>query len=167
MYGGTVVGRMVELDVKINASDLYDYMLMHSYNNASGLLGSGLGAAAVIAGLMRGQFIFVLGGIVLLVYLPWTLFLKSRQQALNNPAFRQPLHYVLDEHGITISQNGDEQHQSWEDMVKAVATGRSIIVYTGKNSATIIPVRDIGDKRTDVIEIISTHMPPRKVRIRC
>lgn len=157
---------MVELDVKIEAGDLYDYMLMHSYHSAPGLLGSGVGAVAVLVGMMRGQLIFVIAGIVLLVYLPWTLFIKSRQQAVTNPAFREKLHYKLDETGITISQNGEEQHQSWEKMLKAVSTGHSIIVYTGRASATIFPKRELGDKKTAVIELISTHMPPAKVNIR-
>lgn len=157
---------MVELDVKIEAGDLYDYMLMHTYHSASGLLGSGVGAVAILVGIMRGQFLFLLAGLVLLLYLPWTLYLKSRQQALSNPAFKEPLHYLLDEQGITISQNGQEQHQDWDSMVKAVATGHSIIVYTGRINATIFPNREMKDKRTDVIEMISTHMPPKKVRIR-
>ena len=65
-----------------------------------------------------------------------------------------------------MSQNGETQHQDWENMVKAVSTSRSIIVYTSKVNATILPKRVMGDKKTDVIEIISTHMPPKKVRIR-
>ena len=157
---------MVELDVKIEAGDLYDYMLMHTYHSFSGLVSGGVGAVAVLVGVMKGQPIFLLAGLVLLVYLPWTLFLKSRQQALSNAAFRQPLHYVLDDQGITVSQNGEEQHQDWDRMVKAVSTGHSIIVYTSKVNATIFPNRETKDKRTDVIEMISTHMPPGKVRIR-
>ena len=157
---------MVELDVKIEAGDLYNYMLMHTYHSTSGLLGSGVGAVAVLVGVMRGQVLFFVAGLVVLLYLPYTLYLKSRQQALANPAFKQPLHYVLDERGITISQNGEEQHQDWDNMVKAVSTGRCVIIYTSKVNATIFPNREMKDKRTDVIEMISTHMPPDKVRIR-
>lgn len=157
---------MVELDIKIEAKDLYDYMLMHTYTSAPGLLGSGVGAVVLVAGAMKGQLLFVIAGLVLLLYLPWTLYLKSRQQALQNPAFKEPLHYLLDEHGITISQNGVEQHQDWKDMVKAVSTGHSIIVYTSKVNATIFPRREMKDKTTDVIEIISRNMPPKRVNIR-
>ncbi len=157
---------MVELDVKIEAGDLYDYMLMHTYNGASGLLGSGVGAVAVIVGFVKGYPLFWILGLVLLLYLPWTLFLKSRQQALNNPAFKQPLHYVLDEQGITVSQGDAKEHQGWENMVKAVSTSRSIIVYTSKSNATIFPRKQMGDKTTAVIQCISTHMEPKKVRIR-
>ena len=31
---------MLELTIKIEAGDLYDYMLMHSYNSPAGLIGS-------------------------------------------------------------------------------------------------------------------------------
>ena len=157
---------MVELDIKIGAGDLYDYMLMHNYNSPAGIMGSVLGAVMVMVGLAREQWIFVIGGVVLLLYLPWTLFIKSRNQALTNPVFKEPLHYVLDENGITISQGETSTCQAWEDMVKAVSTGRSIIVYTGRANATIFPKSQMGDKKSAVIEVISTHMPPKKVKIR-
>lgn len=157
---------MVELDVKIEAGDLYDYMLMHTYNGASGLLGSCVGALAVVVGLAKGQHIFWILGLILIAYLPWTLFLKSRQQALTNPAFQKPLHYVLDEQGITVSQGEASEHQDWENMVKAVSTSRSIIVYTGKSNATIFPRKQMGDKETAVIQMICSNMEPKKVKIR-
>lgn len=157
---------MVELDIKIEAGDLYDFMLMHSYHQVSGLMGSVLGAVMVLAALPERQWIFLIGGIVLLLYLPWVLFIKSRQQILSNPVFKQPLHYVLDENGVTISQGDDVTTQSWNDMVKAVSTARSIIIYTSKVNATIFPKNQMGEKKMAVIETISTHMPPAKVRIR-
>lgn len=157
---------MVELDVKIEAGDLYDYMLCHAYSSASGVLGSAVGAVMVISALSTKQWIFLIFGIVLLLYLPWTYFIKSRQQALSNPAFKQPLHYVLDEDGLTVSQGEESGTVAWEDMVKAVSTGKSIILYTSRVNATIFPKRQMGDKKAAVIELISTHMPPKKVKIR-
>ena len=157
---------MVELDVKITSGDLYDFLLRHSYNSVSGLLGAVIGALGVVVGISRQYWIYLILGVVILLYLPWTLFIKSKQQVANNPVFREPLHYVLDENGITISQGDSSTCQAWEDCLKAVSTGRSIIVYTAKNNATIFPKRQMQDKTTDVIEMISTHMPPAKVKIR-
>lgn len=157
---------MVEVDITIESGDLYDYNLRHAYNSAAGLMGSILGAIMVIVGAASGTWIFVIGGIVLLAYLPWTLYIKSKQQALSNPVFKEPLHYVLDDNGITISQGEVSTTQGWDDMVKAVSTSRSIIVYTSRVNATIFPKSQLGDKKTAVIEVISTHMPPNKVKIR-
>lgn len=157
---------MVELDIKIEAGDLYDYMLCHAYSSASGLLGSCVGAVMVIAAFSTKQWLFLIFGIVLLLYLPWTYFIKSRQQALTNPAFKEPLHYLLDENGLTVSQGEESGTIAWANMVKAVSTGRSIILYTSRVNATIFPKRQLGDKKAAVIEVISTHMPPKKVKIK-
>ena len=157
---------MVELDVKIEAGDLYDYMLMHTYSSASGVLGSAVGALLILLALGTQRWAFIVLGIILLLYLPWTLFIKSRRQVLTNPSFQKPLHYVLDDIGITISQGEDSVQYSWEELYKAVSTGRSIIVYTSRVNATIFPKKQMEDKRAGVIEMISTHMPPNKVKIR-
>lgn len=156
---------MVEVDVKITAGDLYDYMLMHTYNSAAGLIGSAFGAVLIIYALGRHEWLFLVLGIVMLVYLPWTLFVKSRRQALS-PMFQEPLHYLLDEEGLTVSQGEEEGKMAWSDMYKAVSTSKSIILYTSPVNATIFPKRDLGDKKMAVIEMISTHLSPAKVKIR-
>lgn len=156
----------IEFDVKIDAGVLYDYMLHHTYNSAAGILGTVVGALMIVAFSMGRGVLFLIAGIVVLAYLPWTLFIKSRQQALMTPAFKKPLHYKLDEEGIIVSQDDSEEKQEWGQIYKAVSTGKSIIVYTSKVNASIFPKRDLGENKAKVIEIISTHMPPSKVKIR-
>ncbi len=157
---------MLELDVKIESGDLYDYMMAHAYNGTAGILGSCIGAFCVIIGVMRNQIIFEIAGIVVLLYLPLSLYLKSKRQIINNPTFREKLHYLLNDEGISISQGENVQLQSWDNMYKAVSTSRSIIVYTSPVNATILPRRVLKEHQADCIEIISTHMPPNKVKIR-
>ena len=157
---------MLELDVKIESKDLYDYMLRHSYNSPSGILGSCFGALLVVLAVLTGQWMYLVFGIIMLAYLPWTLFLRSKKQALTNAGFQKPLHYVLDDTGVTISQGEESVQYLWEEMVKAVSTGRSIILYTSPVNATLFPRKELGDKTAAVIEMISTHMPANKVKIR-
>lgn len=156
----------IEFDVEIDAGVLYDYMLHHTYSSAAGMLGTVIGALMIVAFSMGQGVLFLIAGIVVLAYLPWTLFIRSRQQALMTPAFKKPLHYKLDEEGITVSQDDSEEKQEWGQMYKAVSTGKSIIVYTSRVNASIFPKRDLGENKAKVIEIISTHMPPSKVKIR-
>ena len=157
---------MVELDVKIEANDLYDYMLRHSYNSAVGIIGSCFGAMFVVMAVMTKQWLYLIFGLIILLYLPWTLFFRSRRQVLCNPSFQQPLHYLLDDQGLTISQGEESLQYLWEEMHKAVSTGRSIILYTSPVNATIFPKGQLGEQKFAVMEIISTHMPPGKVKIR-
>ena len=157
---------MVELDIKINAKDLYDYMMAHTYNTPSGMIGSCFGAVMVVIGVTTKMWIYAILGMVLLLYLPWNLKIKSKQQALSNPAFKETLHYVLDEEGITVSQGEQTQSQAWENMYKAISTTRSIIVYTTKVNATIFPKSQVGEQLPALIEVISTPMPGSNVKIR-
>ena len=156
----------IEFDVKITSNVLYDYMLRHTYSSLSGIMGSVVGVLMLILFVSNRQPICLIIGVVILLYLPWTLFLKSRQQALNTPAFKKPLHYRLSDEGIEVSQDDTVEKMGWDGMFKAVSTVNSIIVYTTKTNACIFPKRDLGDKKYKVIEIISTHMPPNKVKIR-
>ncbi|MCH5258279.1 MAG: YcxB family protein, partial [Lachnospiraceae bacterium] len=73
----------IEFDVKITANILYDYMLRHTYSSLSGVMGSVVGVLMLILFASNRQPICLIIGVVILLYLPWTLFIRSRQQALN------------------------------------------------------------------------------------
>lgn len=156
----------IEFDVKITSNILYDYMLRHTYSSLSGLMGSLVGVLMLMLFASNRQPICLIIGVVILLYLPWTLFIKSKQQALNTPAFRKPLHYRLSEEGIEVSQDDTTEKMGWDGMYKAVSTTHSIIVYTTRTNACIFPKKDLEENKYKVIEIISTHMPPKNVKIR-
>lgn len=157
----------IEFDIQMTSGDLYDYMLHHTYSSASGLIGAVAGALMIVAFFSGAGVLCLIAGLIILLYLPITLFLKSKQQFLSNPSFKKPLHYKMTEEGIKVSQGEEVQSQKWEDMYKAVSTMKSLIVYTSPVNATIFPKRELGELTPGVIEIISTHMPPKKVKIRC
>ena len=145
----------VEFDVKIDSAVLYDYMLHHTYTSFAGVVGTTVGALILVAFGMTGHVVYLIAGLIILLYQP-----------LTNPAFKQPLHYKMTEEGVEVSQGDMVEFQKWEDMVKAISTGRSIILYTTRINASIFPRRDLKDSLSKVVEMISTHMPPKKVNIR-
>lgn len=155
-----------EVDVYVNTSALYDYFLRHVYTTFSGMLGTIIGVLMVTFYFVKGvSVIYLICGIIIILYLPWTLYLTAKKQALQE-TFKNPLHYAFYENGVEVSQGEVRQRQSWEDMLKAVSTSKSIILYTGKNSASIFPRKDLGDNAMGLIRIISTHMDPKKVKIK-
>lgn len=157
---------MIEMDVKIGSGDLYDYMLKHTYSGASGIIGTCVGALLIVAFAQTLKPLYLVFGLIILLYLPWTLFIKSKQQILRNPSFSKPLHYKLDEEGLTISQGEDAITYEWKQVYKVVSTGRSIILYTSPVNATIFPKAQLQDKIAGVIEVISGHVAPNRVKIR-
>lgn len=156
----------VSFDVKITPGVLYDYLLYHTYTGTTGLLGTIAGALLVVAYFMAGSILYLIFGVVVLVYLPWTLFIRSKKQYLANPAFKESLHYTFNEEGMTVSQKDTSGQIAWENLYKAVSTPKSIVLYTSPVNASIFPKKDLGERKAALIEVISTHMPPKKVKIR-
>ncbi|MDO5021445.1 MAG: YcxB family protein [Lachnospiraceae bacterium] len=156
----------VSFDVKITPGVLYDYLLYHTYTGTTGLLGTIAGALLVVAYFMAGSILYLIFGVVVLVYLPWTLFIRSKKQYLANPAFKESLHYTFNEEGMTVSQKDTSGQIAWENLYKAVSTPKSIVIYTSPVNASIFPKKDLGEHKAALIEVISTHMPPKKVKIR-
>lgn len=156
----------LEIDVKMTANALYDYMLYHTYHSFAGILGAVVGVFLVIVFVSGQSPIYLIAGLVVLGYLPYALFTRSRRQYLSTPAFKEPLKYIFTDEGVSVSQNEVTESMIWADMVKAVSTPTSIILYTSKVNASIFPKKDLGDKKALLIQVISTHMDPKKVKIR-
>lgn len=156
----------LEIDVKMTANALYDYMLYHTYHSFAGILGAVVGVFLVIVFVSGQSPIYLIAGLVVLGYLPYALFTRSRRQYLSTPAFKEPLKYIFTDEGVSVSQNEATESMIWADMVKAVSTPTSIILYTSKVNASIFPKKDLGDKKALLIQAISTHMDPKKVKIR-
>ena len=156
----------VEFDIKITASDLYDYMLAHTYSGFSGIFGTAVGAILIILWSQTKMYYYLIAGIVILLYIPCSLYLRAKRQVAGNEFFKNAIHYTLTDEGISVSQGEAEMTQPWAAVIKASSTNRSILLYTSKVNAWIFPKRDLADKRADVIQMISTHVAPDRVKIK-
>ena len=155
-----------EFDVKMTTGKMYDYMLRHTFTSFAGVLGELLGILLVAGSFIYSRWIYLVIGIVCIFYQPVALYWRSSRQVKSTPAFAAPLHYVLDDTGVAVTSGEETESLPWEKMYKAVSTSRSVILYTNRVTACIFPKEDMGDKKDDVIRIISAHMDPKQVNIR-
>lgn len=157
----------VEFDITVTCGSLYDYLLYYTYTSLQGLVGTAAGALFLVEYVYSRQIIFLICGVLILGYLPVSLYLRAKQQSLN-PVFKKPIHYKLTDEGIEISQGDEVQTQGWDVFYKAGATMGSLLLYTTKRHATIFPKNQLQKQNVQekVMEMISTHMPPKKVNIR-
>lgn len=155
-----------EVDVHMDASVLYDYMLRHTYTGLSGPIATFIGFMLLVFFAKGAGVIYLIAGIIVIAYLPWNLFLSARRQALNNEAFKKPLHYAFTEKGVYVSQGEAVEMQKWENMHQAVATGKSVILYTSKVSASIFPRKDLGNDATVLLQIFCRYMDPKKIKFK-
>ncbi len=156
----------LDFDIKMSAPVLFDYFMRHTYTGTQGLVGLGIGIAVLVYGIYMQNPIYMGAAAVILLYLPFTLFLRAIGQCNTNPAFKAPIHYHMDETGVVVSQNGTSQSLRWELVQKAVATGTSIIIYTSPVNAWIFPKKELGEKTDDLIRLIVKCMPEEKVRFK-
>ena len=157
---------VLEFDVMMSKGVLYDYLLRHSYSSAVGLLGSCFGAFGIIMFFCYGGWLYLIMGIIVLVYLPVTLYQKSNMVMLTNPAYKRPLKYRFTEKGFTVSQEEARSSIEWSGCRKAVSTKKSIIIYTGKNNASIFPREQIPGGASSLIGVIARYMEPKRIKIR-
>ena len=155
-----------QFDVKMTTGKMYDYMMRHTFTSFSGIVGELLGILLVVGFFMYGQWIYLVAGIVCIFYQPVALYYRSRRQVMGNEAFKEPLHYVVDDKGISVTSGDNTESLPWEKMYKAVSTSRSVILYTGRVNACVFPKEDMGEQTENVIRIISAHMDPKQVNIR-
>lgn len=155
-----------EFDVNMTTGKMYDYMLRHTFTSFAGIVGEVLGAVLTAGFFVTHNWLYLAAGVIGLFYQPVALYIRARRQVTSNPVFAQPLHYKVDDDGITVRSGEDTDSLPWQGMYKAVSTSRSVILYTGRINACIFPKDDMGPAKDDVIKLISTHMDPKQVNIR-
>lgn len=159
----------IEFDVKMTTAKMYDYMLRHVFTTFAGIIGEVLGILLIVSFFVYEtdqRWLYLIMGIVVVLYQPVSLYMRAKKQVLSNDVFKEPLHYVLDEKGITVSSKEDQSSLEWSMMYKAVSTTRSIIIYTTKINACIFPKEDMKDQKDAIIKMICTHMDPKQVNIK-
>ncbi len=157
---------LYEMDVHMTTSILYDYMLRHIYRSLMGPISVLVGILMILLFVKNGSVLYLIGGIVVIVYLPWSIYLNARRQILMNESFKKPLHYSFTAEGIYVSQDERVEMQHWDLMHKAVSTGKSIIIYTTKVNASVFPRKDLGNDTEKLLEIIRNYMEPKKVKVK-
>ena len=75
----------MEFDVKITGGILYDFLMFHNYSKVGNLIVNIVGAIMLIGGGVNVHIPFLIGGAVILLYLPLSLLLKAKQFTLNMP----------------------------------------------------------------------------------
>jgi hypothetical protein len=151
----------MQFDVKMTTGLLYDYLLRQAFTSLSGWLTLGLSAVMIGLYFTGGQLILLFVGLIGVVYTPVYLYGRAKLQMQINKSFKGILHYRVDSRGIEISQEGEAARVEWEQLYKAVATRKSILVYTSRYNAWIFPDKDLGEQRGRLVELLKEHMGDR------
>lgn len=158
----------VQLSVKINSKELYSFLLWHTYTTASGLFGLFISVMSLVLLAMgyangdsfRALALIVLG-LMFTVINPILLYKKARNQAVNNPVYKNEMIYILDEKGITLKAGEAEETVEWTRIRKCRKTKVVYILYTTKIHAILLPFSAMKEEKELVEQWIHTKVRGR------
>lgn len=135
----------VNFSVKITAQDYWRFLLQHSYRGLQLIADCVITVGAAVFfvwSLWNGDMLKMgLAALLMLLFTviyPLQLYRKARKQ-VKNPVFLEPIQYVLNDEGVTMSQKDVKESFLWSDIFEIRETKHLILVYTGSVYACIWP----------------------------
>jgi hypothetical protein len=156
----------MEFDVNMNTKALYRYLLHQALCNYNTWLALFLCAMTIVLFFFTGNTFALLACLIVLISIPWpwTLYLRAKHQMVTNNTFKKPIHYSVNDEGITISQGEEALCVPWDMLFKAVATKNNILVYTAPNNAWIFPLEQLEGKTGELLELFQEYLPDEKIK---
>lgn len=163
--------KKIDIEIKISSNDMAKFNLYVMYRKITGMLTLIIGLASFVMAIIsftNGNFKngggFMLVAILFDIYFPYTLLKRGKQFVERNEMFQKPFRYSLDMDGVEVCQDEQKDKLLWENCIKVVERKNVIYLFTGINTALIIPKGQINNKLHDVKTIIKDNMPPQKTR---
>lgn len=151
-----------EFDFQMDEKTLTDFYLRSNMGGIPSIFWPMLGVVAIVLAIVSGgatpplyRLVYAIFGLLFIFYIPWDLKRKAKKQIKTNPYYAAPIHYVLDEEGITTTQGENEASVSWSSFTKLKVTKKSIFLYMRNKNACVFSLDVFGndvDKAFDWIK---------------
>ena len=163
----------VEFDIKLTSKDMYRFNMYQAYSGFQGWFSIFLAFICFLSAVVtfREQpstkiVFYLLFGIILLLYLPGTLWLRSKQSMAASEILQGRLHYLIDEEGIHVTQGEAEGTLPWNQVYKMVANKHNVLIYSTRINAYIIPRDQLSGKYGELAELAKTQLPKYRVKMK-
>ena len=134
----------------------------------SGLVWPVIGAAAIVLAILSGgatpflyRVLYVVFGLLFIFYIPWDLKRKAKKQIEKNPVYAKPIHYILDEEGVTTTQGENKATVEWNNFGKIKVTKKSMILYMRNRNACVLSKEVFGEDFDKAYEWIKSKTGQR------
>ena len=114
----------LKFDITLTAEDMYRFNMYQTYSGFHGWFSIAFSILIfVVAGVTRGKIeaaytaLYIVFGIVFLVYPPVSLYLRSKRTLAMSEVLRGTLHYEVDEEGLHVSQKEESALLPWEQIL--------------------------------------------------
>lgn len=163
----------VEFDVKLQPADLFRFNIYQTYTGIHGILSILIAVIIfVIAGITGSQgeyaylFLYLLIGLLVLFYIPVTLWTRAKHTIKTNEVLSNTLHFVLTEQAVCVTQGEESGELPWNQVYKMIATKNQILVYSTRVNAYIIPREQVQSCYTRIRELAEKQLPKYRVKMK-
>lgn len=163
----------LKFDITLTAEDMYRFNMYQTYSGFHGWFSIAFSILIfVVAGVTRGKIeaaytaLYIVFGIVFLVYPPVSLYLRSKRTLAMSEVLRGTLHYEVDEEGLHVSQKEESALLPWEQIYKMVATKHNVLVYSSRINAYVIPRAQLGEHYATLRTQAAEHLPAYRLKMK-
>ena len=150
-------GKHYRIDADITQSALNTFLFGHTYRQPLMILVTVLAIAWPIAVIVKKQgniAMPLICSLFILIWIPFTTYLRAKNARKLNPIYEQTFHYMLDEWGLHLELSENAIDVEWKKVTKIIFYKSVAVIYTGKNNAFLIPTEAMGAQRADILNFI-------------
>jgi len=166
----------LEFDVKLEAKDMFRFNMYQTYTSFSGwfsiIFSIALFGLAGYAAYNYGEealpniLLYIGAGVFMLVYMPFTLWLRAGRSIKASPVLSDSFHYHVDEDGFTVTQGEASGVLAWKQIYKMVATKKLVLVYSNRLNAYVIPRKQLAEHYVPLAKLATEKLPKFRVRMK-
>lgn len=161
-----------EFEVTITDKDMYRFNLYHAYHGFQGIFATLIGVWVLIMavatfGKVAPMYtvLYIVFGIVFLVYVPANLYLRSKRQIASSDVLKQALRYKVDDVGVHVSQGDQTADLEWKQIYKMVSTKSHLLIYSSRVNAYVIPREAIREQYETVVGLAVNHLEGYRLKM--
>lgn len=163
----------ISFDIQLKPMDLYRFNIRQTYTSMQGPISIILGILAFVmsgiafynASIFRG-IVYLLVGVLFIVYIPLSLWLRANKVLRTNSVLAGVLHYTVSEKGIEVAQGEETGELPWDYIYKMISTKKQVLIYSNRVNAYIIPIEQLGDSYEPLKEIAQQKLEKYRIRIK-
>ncbi|MFV0362574.1 MAG: YcxB family protein [Suipraeoptans sp.] len=162
----------IKIDVKLDEKSIMDYSMYQIYTKGVGIVSIVLGVLNlffVYVFFRRGEYpqlaIFALFAVVVLFGLPFMLRRSVRKNISKDKRLDYPVSYEFSEEGVKTIVGNKSGKASWKTFTKAISRKSIIVLFDAKKQSIVLPISQLGEEYTTVVDLIFDNMPAPAVRI--
>ena len=163
----------IEFDITLTSKDMYRFNMYQMYSGFHGWFSVVISIVIfVMAVRTYGQVepmytvLYVMFGIVFLIYLPGSLYLRSKHSLAASEVLRNALHYTVGENGFAVSQGEASAELPWTQIYKLVVTKSNVLVYSSRRNAYIIPREQLGDAYGALVKLAEAKLEKFRLKLK-